>query len=264
MKQLLKMPSTGFLKVLVRTAMAFLCLVGPGLAIAQDGVSVPGLPAMTLTTGPDGSGTYSVSLQLLLGLTLLTFLPAVILLTTAFTRIIVVLGLLRHALGTGQTPSNQVLLGLALMLTIFIMRPVLDQVHESAWVPYSEGSLTPKAALEKALVPMRGFMLAQTRESSLSSLAEIAGDEPYAGPDDVPLTVLVPAFVLSELTTAFQIGFMLFIPFVVIDLVVASVLMSMGMMMLSPMLISLPLKIMLFVLVDGWSLLIGSLAESFR
>ncbi len=236
----------------------------PLLVAAQETTAVPGLPAMTLTSGPDGSGTYSVSLQLLIGLTLLTLLPAVILLTTAFTRIIVVLGLLRHALGTGQTPSNQVLLGLALMLTVFIMRPVLERVHAEAWVPYSEGTLAPKDALNTALVPMRAFMLAQTRETSLSSLAEIAGDGTYATPDDVPLAVLVPAFVLSELTTAFQIGFMLFIPFVVIDLVVASVLMSMGMMMLSPMLISLPLKIMLFVLVDGWTLLISSLAESFR
>lgn len=227
-------------------------------------VPVQGLPALTMTTGPDGSGTYSVSLQLLIGLTLLTLLPAVILLMTAFTRIIVVLGLLRHALGTGQTPSNQVLLGLALMLTVFIMRPVLQQVHDQAWIPYSEGTMSPKTALDTALVPMRAFMLKQTRETSLSSMAEIAGDGPYAGPEEVPLSVLVPSFVLSELTTAFQIGFMLFIPFVVIDLVVASVLMSMGMMMLSPMLISLPLKIMLFVLVDGWALLVGSLAQSFR
>ena len=200
----------------------------------------------------------------LIALTLLTMLPAVVLLTTAFTRIIVVLGLLRHALGTGQTPSNQVLLGLALMLAAFVMRPVLDQIHSEAWQPYSEGRMSAGDAVQTALVPLRGFMLAQTRESSLQSLAEIAGDGPYAGPEAVPLTVLVPAFVLSELTTAFQIGFMLFIPFVVIDLVVASVLMSMGMMMLSPMLVSLPMKIMLFVLVDGWALLVGSLAESFR
>ncbi|MEN8718871.1 MAG: flagellar type III secretion system pore protein FliP [Oceanococcaceae bacterium] len=234
------------------------------LAGAQETTPVQGLPAVTLTTGPDGSGTYSLSLQLLIGLSLLTLLPAVILLTTAFTRIIVVLGLLRHALGTGQTPSNQVLLGLALMLTVFVMRPTLQEVHDRAWLPYSEGQLSPKAALDEAVVPMRQFMIAQTRESSLTSMAEIAEDGPYAEPDDVPLAVLVPAFVLSELTTAFQIGFMLFIPFVVIDLVVASVLMSMGMMMLSPMLISLPLKIMLFVLVDGWALLVGSLAQSFR
>ena len=240
-----------------------LLLLLPGLLWAQA-PAAPGLPALTLSTSPDGGGTYSLSIQLLLALTVLTMLPAVVLLTTAFTRIIVVLGLLRHALGTGQTPSNQVLLGLALMLTMFIMRPVLTEVHTQAWTPYSEGNLAAEDAVDRALIPMRAFMLAQTRESALDSLARIAGDEPYAGPDAVPLTVLVPAFVLSELTTAFQIGFMLFIPFVVIDLVVASVLMSMGMMMLSPMLISLPLKIMLFVLVDGWTLLIGSLAESFR
>ncbi len=250
-------------KALCRVALMLLGLF-PALVGAQEPATVQGLPALTLTTGADGSGTYSVSLQLLIGLSLLTLLPAVILLTTAFTRIIVVLGLLRHALGTGQTPSNQVLLGLALMLTVFVMRPVLEQVHANAWLPYSEGALSPKDALTEALVPMRAFMLSQTRETSLSSLADIAGDGAYATPDDVPLAVLVPAFVLSELTTAFQIGFMLFIPFVVIDLVVASVLMSMGMMMLSPMLISLPLKVMLFVLVDGWTLLISSLAESFR
>lgn len=259
-----------------------LCLCLPALALAQPAdtppppanppaltaeplaLAGPGLPAVTVVESADGGETYTLTLQLLIALTLLTMLPAVVLLTTAFTRIIVVLGLLRHALGTGQTPSNQVLLGLALMLAAFVMRPVLDQIHSEAWQPYSEGRMSAGDAVQTALVPLRGFMLAQTRESSLQSLAEIAGDGPYAGPEAVPLTVLVPAFVLSELTTAFQIGFMLFIPFVVIDLVVASVLMSMGMMMLSPMLVSLPMKIMLFVLVDGWALLVGSLAESFR
>lgn len=233
----------------------------PALSWAQGAT---GLPAVEFQANPAGGGTYSLSIQLLLVMTALTLLPAVVLMTTAFTRIIVVLGLLRHALGTGQTPSNQILLGLALMLAMFIMRPVLEQVYTQAWEPYAAGTVSAREALDTALLPMRGFMLAQTRESSLQSLAEMAGDGPYASVDEVPITVLLPAFVLSELTTAFQIGFMLFVPFVVIDLVVASVLMSMGMMMLSPMLISLPLKIMLFVLVDGWTLLMGSLAASFQ
>lgn len=245
---------------MIRLCLIVLLLL-PGMAWAQEAT---GLPAVQFQAGPDGGGTYSLSIQLLLVMTALTLLPAVILMTTAFTRIIVVLGLLRHALGTGQTPSNQILLGLALMLAMFVMRPVLEQVYAEAWEPYAAGSLSPAEALNTALQPMRGFMLAQTRETSLQSLAEMAGDGPYASVDEVPITVLLPAFVLSELTTAFQIGFMLFVPFVVIDLVVASVLMSMGMMMLSPMLISLPLKIMLFVLVDGWTLLMGSLAASFQ
>ena len=223
-----------------------------------------GLPAVTVQDTTGGGQTYSLSIQVLLVMTALTFLPAIILSMTAFPRIIIVLGLLRSALGTGQTPSNQILIGLALMLTFFIMGPVLDRVYTEAVAPYLDEEIDAQAAWAQAQIPLREFMLSQTRESSLMTFAEMDGAaEPYADESEVPLRVLVPAYVTSELTTAFQIGFLLFIPFVVIDLVVSSVLMSMGMMMLSPMLISLPFKIMLFVMVDGWSLVVGSLAASF-
>jgi flagellar biosynthetic protein FliP len=183
---------------------------------------------------------------------------------TAFTRIIIVLGLLRQALGTGQTPSNQVLLGLALFMTFFVMSPVLNKVYTTAAEPYLDGRMAFQPALTAAAQPVRGFMLAQTREADLLTFAHIAGSGKYAAPDDIPFSVLAASFMTSEMTTAFQIGFLLFIPFVIIDLVVSTVLMSMGMMMLSPMIISLPFKLMLFVLVDGWALVMGTLASSFQ
>jgi flagellar biosynthetic protein FliP len=220
-------------------------------------------PTLTVAGAP-GNQTYSLSIQALLLLTGLTLLPAALLMMSAFTRIVVVLGLLRQALGTGGTPSNQILVGLALFLSIFVMSPTLDKVYADAARPYLDGRLEVQPALAAAEKPMRAFMLAQTREADLMTFTRIAGRGPYASPADVPFTVLAPAFITSELTTAFEIGFLLFIPFIVIDLVVSSVLMSMGMMMLSPMLISLPFKLMLFVLVDGWSLVMGSLAASFR
>ncbi len=229
-----------------------------------DGVwaAPAGLPAVTVTTGPQGS-SYSVTLQILILMTLLSFLPAMLIMMTPFARILIVLALLRQGLGTQQTPSNQILIGLALFMSFFIMTPVLDQVMEVAVTPYMEERITLNEALQQARRPLAEFMLAQTREQDLRLFAEMAGDGPYAGPDDVPFSVLLPAYVTSELKTAFQIGFLLLIPFLVIDLVVASVLMSMGMMMLSPLIISLPFKIMLFVLVDGWTLVVGSLASSF-
>ena len=226
--------------------------------------AAPGLTAVTVTPAAGGGQTWSLSIQVLVLMTLLTLLPAALLMMTAFTRIIVVLGLLRHALGTGQTPSNQVLVGLALFLTMFVMAPVFERIYTEAAQPYLDGKLEFEPALKAGMQPIRGFMMAQTREADMLAFARIAGDAAYASPDDVPFTVLTAAFVTSELTTAFQIGFLLFIPFVVIDLIVSSVLMSMGMMMLSPMLISLPFKLMLFVLVDGWSLVMGTLAASFR
>lgn len=222
-----------------------------------------GLPAVTSTPAPGGATSYSLSIQVLILMTVLTLLPAALLMMTSFTRIIIVLGLLRTALGTGQTPGNQILVGLALFLTFFVMSPVIDKVWNEAAQPYLDGKLELQPALEKASTPLRGFMLKQTREADLMSFAKLAHNTPYDKPEDIPFTVLAAAFMTSELTTAFQIGFLLFIPFVVIDLVVSSVLMSMGMMMLSPMIISLPFKLMLFVLVDGWSLLMGSLAASF-
>ncbi|WP_339678016.1 flagellar type III secretion system pore protein FliP [uncultured Zhongshania sp.] len=221
------------------------------------------LPAVTSVPTPAGGQEYTVSLQLLAVMTALTLLPAILLGMTAFTRIMIVLSILRQALGTGQTPSNQILLSLSLFLTLFIMHPVAEIAYNDAIKPYIAEELTFDKALEKGFQPFREFMLRQTREEDIGRFAEIAGMAQIDKPEDVPFTILMASFLTSELKTAFQIGFLLFIPFVVIDLVVASVLMSMGMMMLSPMMISLPFKIMLFVLVDGWSLVMGSLAASF-
>lgn len=235
------------------------------LAIASPDAGAQLLPALQATPQPDGGTRYSLSIETLLLLSSLTLLPAILISMTAFTRIIVVLGLLRQALGTGTTPSNPILIGVSLFLTLFVMQPVIDPMYKTAVQPYIDGEIGFEQALQTGSVPLRAFMLAQTRDADLMTFARIAGDEQgYLGPDDVPFRVLLPAFVTSELTTAFQIGFLLFIPFVVIDLIVSSVLMSMGMMMLSPMLISLPFKLMLFVLVDGWSLIMGSIAASFR
>ncbi len=224
---------------------------------------IPGIPAFTVTPGEEeGVEEYSVSLQILALMTALTFLPAMLMMMTSFTRIIVVFAILRQALGLQSTPSNQILLGLTLFLTIFIMKPVLEEVNEVALQPYMEEELTSLEAVEQASQPFRDFMMAQTRESDLGLFMRIA-DEQYDTPEDVSFWVLLPAFVTSELKTAFQIGFILFIPFLIIDMVVASVLMAMGMMMLSPIIISLPFKIMLFVLVDGWALIMGTLAASY-
>ncbi len=220
------------------------------------------IPLLQMTQ--TGSGQeYSASLQILLLLTSLSFLPAVLLVMTSFTRIIIVLSLLRQALGVQQTPPNPVLVGLALFLTFFIMKPVFDQVYVQAAEPYMSDQLTLKEAAIAAEGPVRGFMLRQTRDSDLLRMLEIAGEPTDLHGADVPFSVLVPSFILSELKTAFQIGFMLFIPFLVIDMVVASVLMAMGMMMLSPLVISLPFKLMLFVLADGWGMTVGTLAASF-
>ena len=224
---------------------------------------IPGIPAFTVTPGEEeGVQEYSVSLQILALMTALTFLPAMLMMMTSFTRIIVVFAILRQALGLQSTPSNQILLGLTLFLTIFIMKPVLEEVNEVALQPYMQEELSSLEAVEQASQPFRNFMLAQTRESDLGLFMRIA-DEQYETAEDVSFWVLLPAFVTSELKTAFQIGFILFIPFLIIDMVVASVLMAMGMMMLSPIIISLPFKIMLFVLVDGWALIMGTLAASY-
>ncbi|NNE64794.1 MAG: flagellar type III secretion system pore protein FliP [Gammaproteobacteria bacterium] len=222
-----------------------------------------GIPAISVDGGSTDGTTYSVTLEILALMTVLTLLPAILLMMTSFTRIIIVLSILRQALGTAQTPSNQIILGLALFLTLFIMSPVFDQVNQVALQPYLAGSLSAMSALSEAVEPFKSFMLAQTRENDIRMFADIAGVTEIESPEQTPLTLLMPAFVTSELKTAFQIGFLIFIPFVIIDLVVASVLMSMGMMMLSPMIISLPFKLMLFVLVDGWSLIMGTLASSF-
>ena len=218
---------------------------------------------LTLATEATEGQSYTLSIQILVLMTLLTLLPAVILSTSAFVRIIIVLSILRQALGTAQTPPNQVLLGIALFLTFFVMSPVINEINVVAAQPYIEGQMTASDAFLAGIEPLRQFMLSQTRESDLQLFATIGGVTNITSIEQTPLSIIVPSFMVSELKTAFQIGFLIFIPFLVIDLVVASVLMSMGMMMLSPMLISLPFKIMLFVMVDGWALLLGTLASSF-
>ena len=229
----------------------------PTLAQAQA------LPAITSTPSPGGGTQWSLSIQTLLLITGLTFLPAMVLMMTSFTRIIIVFSLLRHALGTQTSPPNQVMVGLALFLTFFIMSPVGEKIYAEAYQPLSENKITFMQALDRGAVPLRAFMLKQTRDADLALFTKISQSPTPAKVDDVPMRVLVPAFVTSELKTAFQIGFIIFIPFLIIDMVVASVLMSMGMMMMSPVIVALPFKIMLFVLVDGWQLVIGSLVASF-
>lgn len=221
-----------------------------------------GIPALTMTVDDSGNQDYSVSLQILAIMTMLGFLPAIVIMMTSFTRVIVVMGILRQAMGLQQTPPNQVIIGIALFLTFFIMSPVLDRINTEAVQPYLKEDITAVQALDKAKIPLHQFMLNQTRLKDLETFVKISGVQ-VTETEDVPMTVLIPAFVTSELKTAFQIGFMLFLPFLVIDLVVASVLMAMGMMMLSPMIVSLPFKIMLFVLVDGWSMIMATLANSF-
>ncbi|MFT0869931.1 flagellar type III secretion system pore protein FliP [Pseudomonas sp. CAM1A] len=247
---------TGALRLLLTLAL----LLATPLTLAADPLSIP---AITLSNGADGQQEYSVSLQILLIMTALSFIPAFVILMTSFTRIIIVFSILRQALGLQQTPSNQILTGMALFLTMFIMAPVFERVNKDAIQPYLAEQMTAQQAIDKAQGPLKDFMLAQTRQSDLDLFMRLSKRTDIAGPDQVPLTILVPAFVTSELKTAFQIGFMIFIPFLIIDMVVASVLMAMGMMMLSPLIISLPFKIMLFVLVDGWALIMGTLAGSF-
>lgn len=224
----------------------------------------PSLPAVTVKPDAGGGETWSLSVQALMLMTLLSMLPALLLTTTAFTRIIIVLGLLRQALGTGQTPTNQVLIGLALFLTMFVMMPVFQKSYNAGIQPYMDGKIEFEQAWKASSLPLKEFMVSQTRDADLLMFSQLSESGPYKDTAAVPFPVLAAAFLTSELKTAFQIGFLIFVPFVVIDLVVSSVLMSMGMMMLSPMIISLPFKIMLFVLVDGWVLVLGSLAGSFR
>ncbi len=234
-------------------------LLAPCAALAQMG----GLPALTSTPGAGGSQTYTLSIQTLVTLTALTFIPAALLMMTSFTRIIIVLSLLRHALGTQTSPPNQVIVGLSLFLTFFIMSPVLDKIYVDAYQPLSENRINFAQAVERGAVPLRSFMLKQTREADIGLFSRLANTPALDSARDVPMRVLIPAFVTSELKTAFQIGFIIFIPFLIIDMVVASVLMSMGMMMMSPVMVALPFKLMLFVLVDGWHLLLGSLVMTF-
>ena len=243
----------------LRQTLCILMLLAVALpALADQAI----LPAFTSTPGPGGSQTYSLPIQTLLFLTALSFLPALLLMMTGFTRIIIVLSLLRQAIGTPTAPPNQVLVGLALFLNLFVMAPTFDSIYKDAYQPFSQNKINATQAIERASAPLRQFMIKQTRENDLGLFMKLS-DSDATTPEQVPMKALIPAFVTSELKTAFQIGFMIFIPFLIIDMVVSSVLMSMGMMMLSPVMISLPFKIMLFVLADGWNLLIGSLVRSF-
>lgn len=239
-------------------------LVGFGIFLLPVAVfAANGIPAFSSTPGPGGSTTYTITIQTLLLVTALSFLPAVLLMMTSFLRIVIVLGLLRQALGTVQTPPNQVIVAISLFLTFFVMSPVLDKIYVEAYQPLSEDKINFQQALERGSEPLRQFMLKQTRQEDLALFVKLSNHAPLVGPEAVPMQILIPAYVTSELKTAFQIGFIIFLPFLVIDMVVASVLMSMGMMMLSPVIISLPFKLMLFVLVDGWNLVLASLVRSF-
>jgi len=239
-----------------------------GVGAAVTGVTkavgqVPGIPAVKLTTNADGSQEYTVTIQILTVMTVLTLLPTFLIMMTSFTRIMIVFAILRQAIGLQSTPSSQIILGLTLFLTIFIMMPVLTEVNEVAVQPYLNEEITSVQALEAGSRPFHHFMLSQTRETDLDLFMRISQTAPVATTAEIPFFVLAPAFLTSELKTAFQIGFLIFIPFLIIDMVVASVLMAMGMMMLSPVIISLPFKIMMFVLVDGWAMIIGTLAASY-
>ena len=233
------------------------------MLLPLSGLADNGLPLVNAAPAAGGGQNYTLSLQTLILLTSLTFIPAMVLMMTGFTRIIIVLSLLRQALGTQSAPPNQVLIGLSLFLTFFVMSPVIDKVYLDAYQPLSENRITTEQAIASGSKPLKEFMLKQTRESDLALFVKMAQIESIESPEEVPLKVLVPAFMTSELKTAFQIGFAIFIPFLIIDMVVASVLMSMGMMMVSPSIVALPFKLMLFVLVDGWALLMGSLVQSF-
>lgn len=244
---------------MIRLLITFILLLLP----LTSAWAAPGLTALTVTPAANGGETYTVTIQILAMMTVLSLLPAALIMTTSFTRIIIVLSILRQALGTAQTPSNQILLGLSLFLTFFIMAPIFETAYNNGVKPYLDDEMSSEVAFEKASAPFYDFMLNQTRESDLAMFSEISGQGKLDPAKKIPFSLLLPSFVTSELKTAFQIGFLIFIPFLIIDIVVASVLMSMGMMMLSPMIISLPFKLMLFVLIDGWSLIMGTLASSF-
>ena len=249
------------MKLYMKYALLLLAVFLPELALAEQ-ENFLGIPAVVYQDNGNG-GEYTVTIQILAIMTFLSLIPSVVIMMTSFTRIIVVLAILRQALGLQQTPSNQVLLGMAMFLSLFIMMPVFKQINVDAIQPYLKEEIKPLEALERAQYPIREFMLGQTRENDLNLFVRLSGQTDIQSADETPLHILIPAFMTSELKTAFQIGFLLFIPFLIIDLVVASILMAMGMMMLSPIIISLPFKIMLFVLIDGWALVMGTLANSF-
>ena len=237
-------------------------LITANVSFAQD-FSALGLPALTTATGENGQTTYSLSLQILLLMTALTVLPSLVLGMTAFTRIIIVLSILRQALGTQQTPPNQVLIAIALFLSFYIMSPIFDVLYVETLTPYLDGNLSTEMAMSQGLSVLKEFMVSNTRVDTLNMFADLSDVGPFDDKQAIPISIVLPAFITSELKTAFEIGFLIFLPFLVIDMVIASILMSLGMMMLSPMLISLPFKLLLFVLVDGWSMTVGSLSATF-
>ena len=248
----------------MRNKKKFLLAGGLMLLLPLAVLAAPAVTAFTTAPSPGGGTTYNLPVQTLLLMTAFTFLPAALLMMTSFTRIIIVLSLLRQAIGTQTAPPNQVMVGLALFLTLFVMGPTFDKIYTQAYVPLQENQIQMTEAMSRGAQPLKDFMIKQTRQSDLAMFVKISRTPALQGPEDIPLRVLIPAFVTSELKTAFQIGFAIFIPFLIIDMVVASVLMAMGMMMMSPAVISLPFKMMLFVLVDGWQLLLGSLSQSFN
>jgi flagellar biosynthetic protein FliP len=247
--------------ILKVSACLFFSLIS-STAFGQDS-SILGMPALTSSVGENGEATYSLSLQILVLMTVLTVVPSIVLGMTAFTRVIIVLSILRQALGTQQTPPNQVLIAIALFITFYVMNPIFEVLYDTAINPYLEGTKTAQMALALGTDLLKEFMVANTRSDTLNMFAEMAGEGPFPDTQSIPLSIVLPSFITSELKTAFEIGFLIFLPFLVIDIVIASILMSLGMMMLSPMLISLPFKLLLFVLVDGWAMTIGSLSSTF-
>ncbi len=245
--------------------LSILMVIIPCISFSQEAITniVKGFPAINVTDNGSGETQYSLSLQILALMTGLTILPSLILGMTSFTRVIIVLSILRQALGTQQTPPNQVMIAIALFLTFFIMSPTLTIINDEALSPYLEETKSAEVAMNDGTKIIKNFLINNTRESDLLLFSDMNGDESYADNNQVPLSVALPAFITSELKTAFQIGFLLFLPFLVIDMVIASILMSLGMMMLSPMLVSMPFKLLLFVLVDGWAMTVGSLAATY-
>ncbi|MBA3029233.1 MAG: flagellar type III secretion system pore protein FliP [Desulfobacteraceae bacterium] len=234
----------------------------PGLCQAQDNPVKNSIFSLDLNQG-ENDGKLSVVVEIFILMTVLTLAPAILVMVTSFTRIVIVLSILRQALGTQQTPPNQIIIGLALFLTLFIMAPVWENINENALQPYMQKTISQEQAFDKAIQPLRTFMVKQTREKDIAMLIQISKTERPKNINDVPTTILIPAFIISELKTAFQMGFLLYIPFLILDMVISSILLSMGMMMLPPVMISLPFKLMLFVLADGWHLIAGSMIKSF-
>jgi flagellar biosynthetic protein FliP len=242
---------------LLRAALLALIMFAPMIA------SAAGIPAVTVTTAPNGGQQYSLTLQILILMTAVTLLPGIVLMMTAFTRIVIVLAILRQALGAGQAPPNQVLIGLSLFLTLFVMGPVFSDINKVAVQPYMDGHMTVTQAYDAGVVPLRGFLLKNTRQDELKLMIGLSGEKKPASAKDVSLTTLIPAFVLSELKSAFIIGLVVFIPFLVLDMLVSAALMAMGMMMVPPAIVSLPFKLLLFVVVDGWALITTALVHSY-